>query len=208
MSRILKIDKDHPEPSIIYKAAAILKEGGIIISPTETLYGMLCRADRIESVREIYKIKGRNLDMPCSIFVDSIDQITNLGELDQTAKTIALTFLPGPLTLVLKNLSSYEKPIVNNEKIGFRYSSCPVIIELLQILKIPLTATSANLSGNPELITVDEMVEVFGEKINLYLDSGPLKALTSTVVECLENKFNILRRGAISEADIKNCLKG
>jgi len=208
MSNILKIDKDNPDKTSIMKATAILRDGGIIVSPTETLYGILGRADRNDIVREIYNIKKRNITAPCSIFVNSTNEMARLGEYNNTVEELASSFLPGPLTLVLKNLSSFKPPIIIDEKIGFRLSSSPVIAAVLENLNCPLTATSANLSGRPEPSTIEEISKIFGEKVNLYLDSGPLISLTSTVVECLDNKFNILRHGAVSEADIRNCMKG
>ena len=115
---ILKISKSKPDSKIINKAAGILENGGIVVAPTETRYGMLCRADDIKILKRLYKLKDRSLDLPSAVFVHNREQIFEYGCECCLASTLAKQFLPGPLTIVLRDKSGLPKPIVVDGKIG------------------------------------------------------------------------------------------
>ncbi len=205
-SNILKIDQHNPDNTIIKKAADYLARGEIIVAPTETRYGLLARADNQRALNKLYEIKKRPVQMPTAIFVRSIDEIKKLGETGRIAQILAEKFLPGPLTLVLENKSTYSQPIVIEDKIGFRCSSSPFIESLLKEIDFHVTATSANLSGLPEPSEICQIFDIFGDKIKLYLDSGPLNFVTSTVVHCWNGLYKILREGAVETAKIKTAI--
>lgn len=205
---IRKIDPLKPEPVLIAEAAEILKGDGFIVSPTETRYGLLARADKPEIFNNISALKKRSLNKPAAIFISDVNDIENWGILTPVSKKLAASFLPGPLTLVLTARPGITAPPVFNNTIGVRISSSPVVAALLQSVKFPLSATSANLSGRPEPETIGEIIEIFGPRVNLYLDSGRLSSLTSTIVECINNGWRILRRGAIPATEIEQAIKG
>ena len=110
--------------------------------------------------------------------------------------------MPGPVTLVLAATCDWPPPLVVNGKIGFRCSSVPVINEILALVEAPIAATSANISGRPERECVQEIVDDFGDRVALYLDSGPLTGPVSTVVDCSEDRPRVLREGAVAVAEI------
>lgn len=145
--------------------------------------------------------------MPTAIFARNRDEIERFGEMTEISRRLTERFLPGPLTLVVRAAGTWEPQVVMNERIGIRWSPGEVISGLLAMTDFPLTATSANLSGTPDAETVQEIAAAFGEAVNLYLDGGPLKGITSTVVECSGERPVILREGAISREQILESVK-
>jgi L-threonylcarbamoyladenylate synthase len=203
---IRSIDCIRPQSDLIDDAIARLRKDGIIVAPTETRYGLLACIDSRPAVERIYALKKRKMSQPTAIFVRSVGDIFDMGFENNDARRLAEGCLPGPLTLILKNKSKLSSPVVVNNKIGFRYSSSPVISMLLEGAAFFLTATSANISGGIEAETIDEISAMFGTNIDLYLDGGPLKEPISTVVDCTGDRTRILRLGAISGAEIEKCL--
>jgi L-threonylcarbamoyladenylate synthase len=205
---IRKIDAERPAEELIVLTAEILKNGGIVVAPTETKYGLLGRIDKSETIVKLYDLKKRPATMATAIFVRSHDEIARFGMETKISKKLAADFLPGPLTIVLKNISDYQKPVVVDNKIGIRYSPSPVIKKLLDAIDFFLTATSANLSGGDDLDKVENIAGMFGNDVDLYLDAGRLNAPSSTVVQCINDDYQILREGAIVGDAVTKSLMG
>jgi tRNA threonylcarbamoyl adenosine modification protein (Sua5/YciO/YrdC/YwlC family) len=203
----LKIDPVHPEDATLDEAAGILSRGGPVVAPTETRYGLLARADSQPLLERLYALKSRPLDQATAVMVGGSKEIETLGDLTPVARVLSERFLPGPLTLVLRARLDWPPPRVVDGKIGLRWSSSPVIDGLLRRLSCPLTATSANISGRPDPESVEEIMSQFGDRVDLYLDAGPLTGPTSTVVDCSGPKPRILRDGAIPRADIERAIE-
>ncbi len=199
---ILTINPDTPEEPILEMAVDMLRRDGIVLAPTETRYGLLARIDRPETVHELYRMKKRDLDQPTAVFLKSVDEIERYACLTDVATALAKRFLPGPMTLVMNAREPLPSPLVVDGKIGIRVSSSAVIAGLLERIDFRLTATSANLSGEPETETVSEIADIFGSAVPMYLDAGPLCGPPSTVVDCTGEKPVVLRRGAIAEEEI------
>jgi len=200
---IRSIDCTRPDFSLIDEAVGVLKRNGVVVAPTETRYGLLAGIGRRQPVERIYRMKKRNMSLPTAIFVRSIRDIFKMGQENNDARRLADNFLPGPMTLILKNKSAYSAPVVVDGKIGFRYSSSPVINTILDKVDFFLTATSANISGARESETIAEISALFDTAVDLYLDGGPLKELASTVIDCTGDTYKIVRSGAVSEAEIE-----
>ena len=191
------------DPQTILVAALILAEGGVVVAPTETRYGILVRADVESAVQRLFEIKGRTTTNPIAIFVESAEAIERLGLVTPIAQELIAEFLPGPLTLVLSATVPWGAPRVVNGKIGIRWSSSVFIHQLVTAVGVPLTATSANLSGQPDRESVAKVVADFGDVADLYVDGGILSGPVSTVVECVGDSFRVLRIGAISRERIE-----
>lgn len=204
---ILDINPYAPRGDIIMKAAAILRDDGLIVAPTETRYGLLARHDHRRALEKMIKLKGRKAEIPVALFVPSIADISKLGELNHRAEALAHKYLPGPLTLVLKAKRDLGPPLAVDGKIGIRYSSSEVIKALLAVSDFYPTATSANLSGHEQPVTVDEIAAMLGDSVSLYLNSGPLAGDVSTVVDCSGAVPIILREGAITKSEIDRFLE-
>jgi L-threonylcarbamoyladenylate synthase len=200
---IRKISCSNPAMDLIDSAVRILKEGGIVVAPTETRYGVLGRIDNEKTVEKIYRLKKRVPEEATAIFVRSREEISRFAYENENSKKLSQIFLPGPLTLVLRDKSGLPAPIVVDKKIGIRYSPSKVIMKILAGTDVNLTATSANISGNREAVTISEISQSFGLGVDLYLDSGRLDAQPSTVVDCSGKELRILREGAIAGKEIK-----
>jgi len=203
---VVSINKHQPEDEIMSRAARILENGGLVVSPTETRYGLLGQADNRETLEKLYQAKSRVTSLPTALFVDNREMIFEYGEENEVSRFLAEKYLPGPMTLVLKASKNLNSPLVVEGKIGIRLSSSPVIQDLVERMPFPLTATSANLTGQPEHDTIEEIVDALGESVELYLDAGVLNNPISTVVDCSEGKPRILRDGAIAAGDIRDAL--
>lgn len=202
------IERVRPQHDIIMLAAGILSRNGIIVAPTETKYGLMANIDDESSIERLFELKQRAKDIPTAVFVRSRAQIGKFGEENDISRRLAECFLPGPLTIVLKACCSYPPPVVVDNKVGIRYSSSPVVREILGQSNLNLTATSANISKGGEPEAIEEIVSLFGDKIDLYLDAGPLGSISSTVIDCTGKNYKILRSGAISDAEMAAALKG
>jgi len=203
---VLKVDPDNPAETILERAALVLRKGGLVVAPTETRYGLLVRADQQSFLEGLYRVKERSLSQATAILVRSQEELAILGVLTPSACLLAARFLPGPLTLVLSARQDWPPPRVVKGKIGLRWSSSPVIKGLLSHLDFPLTATSANISGRVDPTGVEEIESQLGDRVDLYIDAGPLTGPTSTVVDCSVEPAKILRDGAVARDDIENLL--
>jgi len=182
-------------------ALAALKRGEVIVFPTETLYGLGADALNFSAVENIYQLKGRDPDNPFPVLVaDRVMLDILVAETTPLAEKLMAHFWPGPLTLVLPARDDIPRPLVNRRGgIGVRLSSQPIATELVRLLGHPLTATSANPSGQPGAHTVLEAKNYFSAKIAIYVDGGALTSPTGSTVAAVENnKLRIIRAGEIS----------
>jgi L-threonylcarbamoyladenylate synthase len=187
----------------ILQAARVLADGGIVVAPTETRYGLLVRGDNNLAVQKLFEIKGRQFSSPTALFVSGKQEISRLGIVTPIVQDLMNEFLPGPLTLVLTSRIDWPAPRVVDGKIGIRLSSSPLIRQLVEAVEAPLTATSANLSGQPDRETIHDIQSDFGSQVDLYIDGGRLSGPVSTVVECTNSSYRILRVGAIPIEEIE-----
>jgi len=205
---IKKINCSNPESEIIKEAIEKLIAGEVIVAPTETRYGMLARADSEDSVKLLYSLKNRKIKQPMAVFVGNLEMMMHYGVMTPAIQRLSKLYLPGPVTLIISALEGTRLPIIVDGKIGMRISSSPVIEKVMATTPFPVTATSANLSGTEDSVSIDEIYEIFGDEIPLYLDGGRLEKTTSTVVDCTGIEPVILREGAIAKEVIFDALKG
>jgi L-threonylcarbamoyladenylate synthase len=204
---VLSIDPAHPDRGVIRRAEEALANGELVVAPTETRYGLLARADSDKATERVLEAKGRGVLRPVALFVRDEGGINALGDMTPSAERLMRAFLPGPLTLVLRSRVTWGPPRVVDGLIGLRWSSSPVITELMHQVSFPVTATSANLSGSEELETIAQIRDALGDAISLYLDGGRLSGPVSTVVRCVGDDASILREGAISSLSIQSLLR-
>lgn len=179
--------------------------GGVIIFPTRYLYGLGADAMNAEAVDRIYKIKKRSYSKPLLVL---IEQQTDLSRLVQnvpfSAESIMNIFWPGAVTIVFKGIDSLPANLTGGTgKIGIRIPQHPVASALTKFVGGPITATSANITGNSGCSTVSDITPGVLDQVDLILDAGPLKGgLGSTVVDVTVDPPEILREGAICAKDI------
>ena len=206
MPEILKIDAYNSEEIIFIQAAEILANGGIVAYPTETFYGLGADATNEEAIEKIFAVKGRNLKNPISLIIGQTDDIYPLvQDVPQTAKKLMAAFWPGALTIVFSAADTVSPLLTaGSGKIGLRVSSHPIARGIVQKLKRPLTATSANLSGAPECTRASEVAEQIGDIIDAIVDLGATPgAAGSTIIDITCDPPVILREGAINRKIIE-----
>lgn len=191
---------------IIELSKEIIKEGGIIIFPTDTVYGLLCDATNKETIKKLFKIKNRSFKKPIPIFVKDIKMAKKLVFLNKKQENLLKKFWPGKITFILKaKTKKFPKGILSKDKkIGLRIPNYKLLNILLEKLDLPLSGTSANISGKPESTKIKDILNQFKNKKllpDLIIDAGNLKpSLPSTVFDL--TSFKILREGAISKEKI------
>lgn len=194
----------------IQRAAKIIKRGGSVAFPTETVYGLGANALDKKAVRKIFRVKGRPLDNPVIVHIAEVKDLSKLAKnIPKEAKILARKFWPGPLTLVL-----FKKKIVPKEvtagtnTVAIRMPKNKIALELIKTTNVPIAAPSANLAGRPSPTTAKHVFDDLGEKIDLILDGGKTKiGVESTVVDLTSKPPQILRPGGIHFEELKKVLK-
>ncbi len=207
----LKCDPVNPDEKALAEAVSILCGGGVVAFPTETFYGLGADARQAAAVEKIFHLKGRNARNPISVIVDN-DQAAALliGEVPPAARILMHAFWPGPLTLLLHaSPSVLPRLTAGTGKIGIRVSSNAIARMLAAALAGPLTATSANLSGERECSTAAEVLRAFGERLDAVIDGGATAGgLGSTILDVTESPPLVLREGVVSRREIADALGG
>ncbi len=210
MVKILEIDSRFPRIDAIAEAAATIRAGGLVVYPTETVYGLGADACSDEAVAKVFAAKTRPLEDPIPVAVNSFELAHRIAELTPIATLAFRKFLPGPLTLVVKAKPEKISKLVTagTENVGIRVSDHPVVLNLIEFVGGPITATSANLSGKSAPIVLREALKQLGKHIDVALDSGKCKLGTpSTVLDLSSGPPRILREGPISEKELSRILK-
>lgn len=195
------------------KAVEILKNNGIVAVPTETVYGLAGNATSSEAIRKIYKIKNRPADNPLICHFHSLLQLLEYVEpLNETEKTLAEHFMPGPFSLMckLKSNSQLLNATAGSNFIIARIPNQPLFIEILKNVPFPLAAPSANTSGKFSGTNAQMISEDLGILIDGIVDGGNCNyGLESTIVDATNNiEIRILRKGPIGKLEIQKVIKG
>lgn len=207
--KILKINKDNPDKSHIKKATKTLKSGGIIVYPTDTAYAIGVNALKVNDVRKMYEVKGRNFSKPTHVVCTNWHEIKSIALTNKHARLLFKNFMPGPLTLILN-----KKPLIpdvltaNLPTVGVRIPDSKVTKGLSSCVKFPYTTSSANVSGGQTPYSINEVEKQLNmTKIDVVLDAGKLnKTPVSTIIDLTKEEPKILRDGPIIKADIETVL--
>jgi len=189
----------------VEKGISILKQGGIVAFPTDTVYGLGACSNLRPAVERIYRVKERPQNMALPLLLADISQISDVAyPVTQIAWLLARNFLPGALTIVLYKSNLVPGSITAGGKtVAVRIPSHPIPVALIESLGTPIVGTSANLSGKPNALTADEVYAQFGDKIDLVIDGGRCpRGIESTVVDVTGETPKVLREGAISIGEI------
>jgi L-threonylcarbamoyladenylate synthase len=207
---ILKINPAAVDPGLIGQVASVLLKDGVMVYPTETFYGLGAAGLSAKAVSRIYKLKGRDPAKPLSVIVADLEMAREIaGQLTPAFLTLAGEFWPGPLTLVIKSASSCPVFLAGpGGTIAVRVPPIAWIRRLAYELSQPLTATSANLSGEKEMSEPADVVAAFGGKVELIVDGGKTAGgAPSTIVDLVGPEPRVLREGIIPAEKIRAALK-
>lgn len=200
--KIMQIDDEMLKK--IKEAAKIIKAGGLVIYPTDTIYGLAADPYNHIAILKVFAAKSRQEGKPLSVAVSSFDQMDELVFTNTLARKLTKAFLPGPLTIILKKKARLPEELTGgSNKLGVRIPNHPIALKLAELTG-PITATSANIAGNSNPRTANKAKEQIGDKIDFVLDAGesPIGE-PSTVIDLSEEKIVILRQGAISEEELR-----
>ncbi|MCD6153052.1 MAG: threonylcarbamoyl-AMP synthase [Syntrophobacterales bacterium] len=210
MVKILKLDPDNPDQPSIDKAADILREGGIIAYPTETFYGLGADAENEKAIEKIYTIKGRNFKNPISIIIGNrTDVIKLVKDVPETGSLLMNRFWPGGLTILFEASHNVPRQLTaGTGKIGIRLSGNLIATSLAKTFSKAVTATSANLSGQKECLSVDDVIDSIGNSVDAIIAGGStLGGLASTIVDVTTDPPNIVREGVVPTTFIFDMLR-
>ena len=193
----------------IKEATAVLKNGGIIVYPTETVYGIGCDPFNMDAYEKVRGLKKRLDNKSYLLLASSLSQVEECaGELEAIPRRLADVFWPGPLTMVIKpsnQVPAYLLGVSNG--IAFRVTSHPVAASLAREFGHPIISTSANITGQSPIITYEKALSVFGDRADLVIENSErLQGTPSTVIDLTSHYPQILREGSIPQSQIEEVL--
>ncbi len=208
--RVTEVDEDK-----IMEIGDIVRRGGVIVYPTDTVYGIGGDPFREDIVRRVFQIKRRG-DKEMPVLVSSLEKAMEIAEFDDRALTLARLFWPGPLTLVLKMRGRFPYELTaGRDKLGLRVPKNVIALKIIEASGGAIIGTSANISGRPPPRSVDELDPVIENEVDLVVDGGRTElGVASTVVELISGEedcsdgIKVIREGAIKAEDLIKAVRG
>ena len=200
--RIIIENKEHPEEELLKKPAEILKNGGLVAFPTETVYGLGANALNEEAAKKIYEAKGRPSDNPLIAHIADFDDLIPLvSQVPESGKKLMEAFWPGPLTLIFPKSGLVPYGTTGGlDTVAVRMPADPIAKTLIRLAGVPVAAPSANTSGRPSPTTADHVWQDMNGKIDMILDGGAVGiGVESTIIDVSGEEPVILRPGAVTQ---------
>lgn len=208
-AEIVKINSENPELSLVKYAADQIRAGEVLGMPTDTFYGLAADPFNLRAVDKVYDIKTRSRHKPLSLLIESVDQAEELAKsLPEEFYALARKFWPGPLTVIVKAGSRLPlKVTANTGNVALRVPSAKIPLAVVTAAAIPITATSANLSGAAECTTAEQVHDQLHGRISIIVDGGVSpRDIPSTIIDLsdAETRWRIIREGAIPKEEISS----
>ena len=206
-AEIIKINNQKPEPSLIRYVADQIRSGQVLGMPTDTFYGLAADPLNLRAVERVYEIKSRSRHKPLSLLIESTDQAEELAKpLQEEFYALARRFWPGPLTMIVKAASRLPlKVTANTGNVALRVPAAEIPLAVVRAAGLPVTATSANLSGAAECTTAVEVRDQLQDRIGIIVDGGTSpREIASTIVDLTDDeaRWRVIREGAIPSQTI------
>jgi tRNA threonylcarbamoyl adenosine modification protein (Sua5/YciO/YrdC/YwlC family) len=206
-AEIVKINSENPEASLVKYAADQIRAGEVLGMPTDTFYGLAADPFNLRAVDRVYDIKTRSRHKPLSLLIESVDQAEELAKkLPEEFYALARKFWPGPLTVIVKAGSRLPlKVTANTGNVALRVPNAKIPLAVVTAAAIPITATSANLSGAAECTTAEQVHDQLHGRISIIVDGGiSPRDIPSTIIDLSdeEARWKIIREGAIAKEEI------
>ncbi len=205
MAKILDLKNDN-EYNKLKEAAQIIKNCGLVLFPTETVYGLGANGLDENAVKKIYIAKGRNENNPINLLVSNMEMINNIAKhISDLEYKLMESFFPGPFTIILKKKSIVPSIVTaNGDTVGVRMPSGIIAKELVELAGVPIAAPSANISGKPSGTNFNDIYSDFKDKVDYMIDGGDSSiGIESTIVKVIDNIPHILRPGSITDEQIE-----
>lgn len=189
------------------KALNVIRAGGVVAVPTDTVYGIACSVKNPKAIQSLYDIKIREINKAIPVLIADLDQIDQVAKnLNDQARKLSKTFWPGALTLIVEKNSQLPENLTIHPTVGMRMPAHEWLRSLMRITG-PLACTSANISGEASPATARQVLDQLDERIELIIDGGECKGgISSTVVDCSTDDIVILRKGGITSEEIHSVL--
>ena len=206
---LVEINPLSPAADVLDRAAALIRRGRVIAVPTDALYTLVADPFNLRAVRQVYFAKGREIHRALPMLVRDTMMVEELAtEISPRFRVLSRRFWPGPLTIILP--ASPKVPLRatgNTGRLAVRQAQSTICDELIARINQPIIATSANMSGRP---TCRSGIEVFGEmdgRVDLVLDGGICEGQGASTVDITEPEWKMIREGAVTESEIRDCLE-
>jgi L-threonylcarbamoyladenylate synthase len=197
---VLGVDCRHPRRADVAWVAAVIKNGGVAVIPTDTVYGLACDARNPSAIRRLYALKGREARKPLACLTAYTEQIMALSpDVPEEVWKAAKAHWPGALTLVAPSGDWLPKELTSGmPTVGVRYPNCPWVWELVEAVEFPIAASSANLSGHPAAVDGAGVIRDWAGKADIIVDGGSCSiGRESTVAGMQGNALKVFRQGAL-----------
>ena len=192
--KIFKMSPENPDMDLISEAIDIMANGGIILYPTDTVYGLGANIFNNDAVKKIYEIKKRDQSKPLSVLVQDTNSLELIADLNKSSRAIVDKWLPGPFTFILNKKKVVSPYVSASTKVGVRIPDYKIARFLASLF--PITTTSANLTNEDTLSNPQDILKQIGNDIDLVIDVGNLdKAKPSTVIDLSSSKPTLVRNG-------------
>jgi L-threonylcarbamoyladenylate synthase len=207
VSRTLSVDPKKTNIDAIEEAVNILRSGGVIVYPSDTVYGLGSNALNSNAVQRIFRIKERSQDQSLPLAVSDWEMAGSLAFVDDRAKKLMNNFWPGALTIIMM-----KKPIVpsvvvgGGTSVGLRMPDHQVPLMLLRMSGLPIVSTSANKHGRPNSVEAEEAIRQIGGEVDLILDAGRVGGQPSTIIDITMKHPSIIRSGPVTKEMIENVI--
>jgi len=193
---IFRINPINPQKRLIDKTVEVLKEGGVIAYPTDTIYGFGCDMYNKKAIQRIYQIKKRDLKKPFSFICSDLKNISLYAQVTNQDYKIMRRCLPGPYTFILQGTKLVPKIMLTKRKtVGIRVPDNNISLALVRGLGNPIISTSVGFSGGEVLSDPSLIEEAFGSQINVTIDGGILSNQPSTIISLLDDRIEVIREG-------------
>ena len=206
MTQTLTINPADPQPELLARAGDVLRAGGMVAYPTETVYGLAASAFLVDSVARVFDAKGRPYGQPLPVQIADPAEVDTLARsVPAAARRLIAAFFPGPLTLVLWRQPTVSLTVTGGgNTVGLRMPDHPVALGVLRAFGAPLVCPSANLTGRRAPMSAADVLEDLDGAVDLVLDGGPTQDRTpSTVLDLTAEPARLLREGKLRRAELE-----
>jgi len=193
---LISINPQTPQQRLINKAVKVLKEGGVIVYPTDTNYGIGCDIMNKRAIENIYRLKQRSINKPFSFICSDLTNISSYAKVTNYAYKTMKRLLPGPYTFVLEGSKLVPKIMLTKRKTaGIRVPNNNICIALVKQLQNPIISTTAKIKEGEVLVHPSFIHDYFKHNIDLVIDGGPVKMVSSSVISLIDDEPQVLRVG-------------
>ncbi len=193
---LLQINPQNPQKRLIQKVIDVLENGGIIIYPTDTLYGIGCDLTNRRAVEKIYQIKKRRAQKPFSFICSDLKNISSYAKVSDFSYKTMKRLLPGPYTFILEGTKLVPKIMQTNRKtVGIRVPDNQICLQIVEMLGKPVISTSVILPDQEVPVEPYEMENFFGPRVDVVVDGGPVPGVPSSVISLIDDQPEVVRQG-------------